>query len=827
MRNFRPAVSVLAFSIALIGPEVVFAQQATGAIEEMVVTAQRREQKLSEVPMSISAFGEKDIEQRSITSFTDYASSVPSVTFTESGGFGNELKIRGIGAGTVALSPTVAVYMGDVPVIHTPRNAGASYDFRVVDLQRIEVLNGPQGQLYGSNSLGGAVKYVPNKPKTNKFSGSVTIGAAHVEKGNADHNLDVVLNVPLSSNLAMRLVGYDARMGGYYDDRFNGGPAIGSLFPPPTPFPGPPPGPPGSPGFGAWANAFRTFVFGQAGASLSPQQAAYRAPANNKENANQTDIHGGRLHLDLRATDDLQIELMVASERKKWSGSSFAEYNPPFTDVNNFQFYDVADSPGKDAMDLANLLVNYDFGSAVLTSSTSYTKRKSHLANDFSGVPAFFGNANVVPMDSSKFDEPKTWTQEFRLTSQGKGPFQWLAGLFYSKTNQDFRLQLTDLSGLNITATAFNAANTAGALPGQVWVPTFNLGSIDGRFTEKQTAIFGEVKYDVLPTLNAAYSFRSFLLQQTANQTQSGTFFNVANAAGVFEPFSTSSTNSERIFTPKYQLTWTPEKGSMFYATAAKGFRTGVTNIPVPPSLCAPFLPNGVSNSKSDTLWNYELGTSLALAKNRVQVNAAVYRVDWKDMQASFFPDPSGQQCPFSVIGNVADAQSKGFELKVSAKLTDQLSTDFTGSYNDIKYKTDAPLVGAKAGDTVQMSPRFQTNVGVQYEYKLMNMPSFARLDWNYVGEMQAAPTDFPSTAPAGFPPGPFVPHPKPAIGSYNVFNARIGWHLMDNLSLDLYGRNLTDKRGVTFAQDLGGAAMPLISYIRPRTLGAEMRLEF
>ncbi len=805
MRNIRPALSVLALSIGVIGPEIALAQQASGAIEEMVVTAQRREQKLSEVPLSITAFGAKDIEQRSITSFTDYASSVPSVMFTETGGFGNELKIRGIGSGPQALSPTVAVYLGEVPVIHTPRQAGASYDFRVVDMQRIEVLNGPQGQLYGSNSLGGAVKYVPMKASAKKFSGSVTVGGAKVTEGGTDYNVDAVLNIPLSATLAARLVAYDARMAGYYDNNYPGGPVIGTVVPPLPAF--------------------------------SPQQLAYSAPANHQKNANQTDIHGGRLSFDLRATEDLEVELMLATERKKWDGSSFAEYNPGFTDINKFQFFDVADSPGKDNMDLGNLLINYDFGSAILTSSTSYTKRSNHFANDFSAVPVFFGQANVVPMNSSKFDDPKTWTQEFRLTSQAKGPFQWLAGLFYSKMDQDFKLRVNDLSGLNIVASAKNFINSLppGALPsgspptyGAAWTPTLDIGSIDGKFTEKQTAIFGEAKYDVLDTLNASFSFRSFKVDQTASQSQSGVFFNVPDpVTGVFGPLSASSSNSERVFTPKYQLTWKPEQGATYYGSAAKGFRTGVTNVPVPPNLCQTALnilgtPGGVPNSKSDTVWNYELGGNLALAKNLVQLSFAVYRADWKNMQANYFL-PDTQNCPFSAVGNVGDAQSKGLELKLAAKVTDQLSIDFAGSYNDIKYTTDAPLVGAKSGDTVQMSPRYQTNVGIQYDYKLMSKPSFARLDWNYVGEMKAFANDFPSN-----PPPPFAPDPQPApIGNYHVFNARLGWVVMDNLSIDLYGRNLTDKRGVTFAQDLGGGAMPIISYIRPRTLGAEMRLDF
>ncbi len=812
MRNFRPAVSVLALSIAVIGPEIALAQQSTGTIEEMVVTAQRREQKLSEVPMSITALGAKDIEQRSITSFTDYATSVPSMTFAESGGFGNELKIRGIGAGTNSLSPTVAVYLGEVPVIHTARNAGSSYDFRVVDIQRIEVLNGPQGQLYGSNSLGGAVKYIPVKPKFGKFSGTVSVDSAHVQEGTADYDVQAALNIPLGENLAARLVGYEARSGGYYDNVFTGGRQIGGLHLGGSPF---------APTIGAALGGALAGVYGPARAA---QILNYQAPANQQKNGNEMDITGGRVIFDLRATENLDVELMLATEHKKWDGASYAEnLNSTSgsrasctTDVNKFEYCDLANSPGKDQIDLANFLINYDFGFAMLTSSTSYWKRKVELSNDLSAVGfVAAGNTNVAPLNSAKSDEPKSFTQEFRITSQGKGPFQWLAGIFYNEIKQDYKLRVNDLSG-------GIATDIVGFFFGSPGTPDIAYSS--GKFKDKQTAIFGEAKYQLLDTLNASYSFRSFELKQHFEKTQGGLLSSVGGA-----PFSSSGDNTERIFTPKYQLTWTPEKGSVYYATASKGFRTGVSNAPTPVALCGPFwaalgLPvTGVSASKSDTAWNYELGSNLALAQNRVQVNATVYRIDWSNMQAAVFPDPTGSTCPFASIVNVGDVQSKGLELKVTAKVSNQLSLDFAGSYNDTKYKTDAPLVGAKAGDTVQMSPRYQTNVGVQYNYKLANMPSFARLDWNYVGEMQPAPTDFPTV-----PHPPFAADPLPVpLGNYSVINARLGWSLTDTLSLDVYGRNLTDKRGATFAQDLGGAADAAINYIRPRTLGANLRLDF
>jgi len=794
-------------------------------LEEIVVTAERREDKITDVPMSITALSEKSIERRNITSLSTYATTIPSVSFADSGAFGNELKIRGVGAGTQKLSPTTAVYLGDVPIVHTGRNLNGSYDFRVADMARIEVLNGPQGQLYGSNSLGGAVKYIPNTADHSGFSGSITVGGESTAHGDPGGNVEAVLNVPVTDSFAARAVAYYARIGGVYDNVYGGSPPLKSIAGLAA-FCGLPPGAPcpaGSPPY-------------TAGSPLGE----YRSPSSQKSNDDETNISGARLSLDWLATQDLTLTLILATERKEVEGVSFAQAiqpGDPFaggsaaSDYRRFQHSQPAPQGTKDRIDLANFVVNYNFDWATLTSSTGYWKRKAELDTDVAYGPG--GNLNSYPFIIARDDEPTSFTQEVRLVSNGDGRLKWLAGLFYQRLSQRYRQGFVDASGVGAFCANLNCNLRGGGVT--------PIGALEGRYVDTQKAVFGEVKYEIVPTLTAAVSFRYFEVEQTARSTQAGRLFGQQNPAGGppafipgppppigYDPINISNKNSEKVFTPKYNISWTPNENTLIYATAAKGFRTGVVNL-VPPvnfnncgqAIVASGFPGGtVPPSDADTLWNYEVGAKLGLFDKRVQVDASIYQVDWDNMQTHFFlstlAPPEAKGCGFDMITNAGKAQNIGAELRVAAKLTSALTLDFTGSAIEAEYKEDVRLTGAKKGDHIQGVPRYQTNVGLEYNYELGDRPGYARVDWNYVGKIYAAPGDF----------APFGGLPVQQ-GNYSVFNLRAGLAITSQLNLDAYAENIGDKRGVTSASDGNGQFATVVSFIRPRTVGANLRYAF
>lgn len=834
----------------------------TGAqLDEVIVTAQRRVQNLQDVPLAVSAIGEEQLQERGIRDFESYLRTVPGVAFSDLGNQSNEVKLRGVGTGTAQLSPTTAIYFGEVPVIHTGRGLNSSYNFRLVDIARVEVLRGPQGQLYGSNSLGGAIKNIPNRPGLDAFSFSGAAGGSSTREGDENFDGELTLNVPLTESFGLRATGYYAHQGGWYDNVYAGGRALGSLIPNPpiplfqgtvngvpvgTPFGGPPwyalepaipvlafPLPAGPP-MGPPLRVIPGMV------TRDPRIAGYVAPSNFQENVNESEVAGGRLMLRWEASERLTADLMLTYEEKENDGTSWAtqvpnvagsipgtfvvprvggSVSPPVlytSDATQYQQINPTDAGNTDEILLANLVLDYDFGFATLTSSTSYWDRTEVLETDL-GILAFraTGVSGTIPAVVSRDDNPQSFIQELRLTSSDEGRLTWLAGLFYQKLDQDYEVDVVDQSGLDILLTEQTVRNAVNNLPPPVPGP---VGLQLGAFEDEQLAVFGELGFDLTPTINAAVSFRWFDLEQTSELRNLGFFFATQG--------NSLRENSDEVFTPKLNLSWHPTDDLLFYASAAEGFRTGITNRALPLNLCARELanggfPNGVPPTEADTLWNYELGAKMAFAERRVIVNAAVYHIDWSDLQGQVFlaalKDPSVpvSSCTFETIFNVGDASIDGVELEMSARVTDRLRLDAALAYTDPQYEDDFPQIGIRKGQTIEGTPDLQSFLGLQYDFNVFQRRSFVRVDWTHVGDIEPRGTDFLVQA-----------QPFP-IGDFDTLNLRLGTSLTEKVRLDFWVENLSDEFGVTRAIDLAGDGLPTIFTIRPRTAGVTLRWDF
>gem|GEM_PF-2912194 len=832
-------------------------REDVGVLEEIVVTAQRREQSLQDVPLAVTALGADAMAERGIRDFASYLRTVPGAAVAELGNTGNEIKLRGVGTGTSQLSPTTAVYLGEVPVIHTGRGLNSSFNFRLVDIERVEVLRGPQGQLYGSNSLGGAIKNVPARPRLDAFatSGSATISTTR--EGGENYDGDVTLNVPIARDVAgVRLTGYWSQQSGWIDNVFAGGPTLASLaaVAPPLIRPtlnGVPVAPPAGAPWAILPAAVRILSAPVTGGppgppvtvapgilALNPAAASYRAPANLKQDVNSTNVHGVRLTGAWEPSETFSADLLLAYETKETHGTSWTTEIPnvpgpiagtvvvprttgtpiPYlypSSAKRYEQINPFNAGNSDEIFLASLTLNYDFGFATLTSATSYWDRTEVLESDL-GVLAYVttGVAASFPTVVARTDKPKSYIQEFRLTSPGEGRFQWIAGLFLQRIEQDYRVDVTDFSGLDIIYTDRLVRANLGQAGSSVPASRL-LGLQTGKFRDDQVALFGELSYDLTSTLNATFSFRWFELDQTSSLINQGFFFSGQG--------NSSRQNNERIFTPKFNLSWKPDSDKLFYATAAQGFRTGITNRDLPIDLCRAELrnvgqPGGVGPTESDTLWNYELGAKMTFAQRRVTVNGAVYYIDWSDLQSqvilSAFKDPAvvASQCNFDTILNVGDASIRGAELEISARATTNLRFDAAFAYTDPQYQSNYPAVGIRKGQTIEGTPRFTSFVGARYDFDLASRPSFVRLDWNYTGKIAAKGTDFQRQALV-FP-----------IGDFHTFAARASMELTDQVSFDLWAENLTDEFGVTRAVDFGGDNLPTYFPIRPRTIGATIR---
>ena len=843
---------------------IVNAQQS---IEEIVVTAARREQSLQDVPMAVTALDTATLEQRGITEYANYLATVPGAALVDANGFGGEIKFRGVGPGTNALqSPTTAVYLGEVPIVHSGRNVNSSYNFWLVDLERVEVLRGPQGQLFGSNSLGGAIRNIPVQPKLDRFDMRANIGGTSTEDGSLGFNGDLMLNVPLiDDRLGARLVVYTNRDSGWYDNAFSGGPTMASLAAPgvaspyiavagfyPGPIAAPPgstlpavnvvlvPAPPGPPSFIPGGPP------GVLGIHPDPAAAAaYAAPqVGGTRNTNETDTNGGRLILSWHPIDRLRADLMIAIEDKDTPGAAYAEYIPatspdPFggpprqnygstTDYRDYQHFDAAQAGTSDHLDLYNLVLEYNFDSAALTSSTSYWQREEVLSSDLSiSSIRITGVTDTVPIVSQRWDKPDVWTQELRMTSNDKDSrIDWLAGFFYQDISQDHRVLGIDRSGLNLR---YWTDVVLSGIPGPFSPPaptTTTLADNQGHYNDQQTAFFGQIGYDLTSTLHAAASFRWLHLDQSLNSVSTG--FQFGSALG-----SQSGNNTDQIFTPRFELSWQPEDEQLYYLSATEGYRTGVINTELPLGNCGTELanagfPGGIPPTKPDTLWSYELGSKFRLFDQRLQVNAALFYIDWSNVQQTFVlsafnPGGSGaSQCTYPAVANFGSATSIGAELELSALVTDQLRVEWSFSYVNATFDETIntptkPLVSKN--DSMPFTPDVTSFLALNYSFRLGSRPLWGRVEWQYVGEKQPLPLDLdPANYTADLP---F------RIGDYNQVNLRGGIDITDKLRAEIFATNLFNEYGVTSAGDTGGFGFPILTTTRPRTAGVTMRWRF
>ena len=353
-------------------------------VEVIVVTATRRSERVTDVPISIQAVGESELKKLGAVNFADYARTVAGISFLDFGPGRSQIFVRGVSTGgdiATGKEATVGVYLDEVPI-----SEGSSQpDLKLFDINRVEVLRGPQGTLYGSGSLGGTVRVIPNRPEFDDFAGYLQLDGSTTRKGGENGAVNGWINAPLSDKVAVRLVGYGLHNAGFLDDGF-----------------------------------------------AAPGQTA-------DADINDEDTYGGRAAVRVAPTEELDI--VLTGIYQKSDIGAFQQVTDAFPDLVIFQS---AEEPFEDRYGVANLKFTYDFGFATLTSSTSYFDRRRFHENDID----FFLEAFGIPMGSSKLTfNAETITQELRLASSGDGALEWLAGFFFLDKDEDF-LQTINVDGV-------------------------------------------------------------------------------------------------------------------------------------------------------------------------------------------------------------------------------------------------------------------------------------------------------------------------------------------------------------------------------------------
>jgi outer membrane receptor protein involved in Fe transport len=769
-KNSQCVAMLAAATVAGVVPFAVLAQGAgegSEIIQEIVVTAQKREQRLQDVAMAVSAVSGTQLEQQGITQFQDLLRSVPGVSFAGVEPGQSRYAIRGIS--TQASSPTVGVYLDDISLVSISTSFSGAFDPAFFDFERVEVLKGPQGTLYGGSAMGGAIKYVSRQPVLNDTTFSMASGLATTRDGDLSYEGEGVANIPLiEDKFALRAGALYRRTGGYVDNVANAPTQTWtrSATLPPAPF---------------------------APVTYSAQSAF------NSGDYNERDLLALHLSAKLAPSDTLSIVPAVVYQRSD-------KQNPDifFVNLPQFQSSYRFDEPTVEKTGIYSVTVTESFGAVDFTSISAYSDREINWDRDYSLfignlAPAFLGFNSYNTSDTTT----KTFTQELRLASApGAGPLQWVAGLFYSDQSDQLLQTVTTVGvgaaiGLGTDVTYFG----------------------DQRTDSTQYAAFGEVTYSIAPQLDLTLGLRYFEARQSVNGDFDGLFN--GGASKVDDKKSTDTG-----FTPKVSLAWRATDDNLLYGTASKGFRQGGPNrFNTSSPLCAPdFERLGIdrvpASYEPDSLWTYEVGSKNQLFGRSTTVNAAVYYTDWSKIQQQV----NLLSCGFQFVGNVGAATVKGAELAVESAVTDALLLGGTVTYTDAKITESAPGVSAQVGQSVLDTPQWMGNVYGDYKFALGSaMRATFRTEYQYRGSNLR---QFETTAFVAYPDGSgaALPNTTQIQQSYDIVNLNLTV-FKDDWQYRLYVNNLLDEAPyLDFSRSAGSSAA---TTLRPRTIGVGVRVSF
>ena len=739
------------------------------SLGEIVVTAQKRESTVQKTPISLTAITGRDLQDRGITDISAIVQSVPGVSQRSSGPGQTELEIRGTSSAG-GNSSTVGFYLGDIPLTApaNAQNGKVVIDPDLYDLNRVEILRGPQGTLYGSGSLGGTVKVVPNAPDPKAFDAAAETILGHTSGSDTLNNDEnAFVNLPLSDTAAVRIVGTQEHLGGWIDRKVIA-----------------------EPDFPAPINATT-----RGNVAAAPVAADYR-------DVNDEVLTSARIAGLWQATDRLSIAPSFLYQRITQDGLSLID-TPPGTNST----YQPFNSPEgfQDRIDISGLTVQYHFNFADLSSTTSFWTRDENVRQDgtesfvyaLGGVPLYPSQGGLGPNFPTSLEDDKSqqYSEEVRLTSAGNTDLKWLVGYFYqdfeSFYNQNVYTPFSQLPPPANISDAFNQIQ-----------PTKIL----------QNSFFGEASYTFLEQFTATLGLRRYYYHGSVNTIDSG-YLSAAGGAGNAY-FSTSERDSG--VTPKLNLSYQIDPELLVYTTAAQGFRPGGGNNPVPTSgslgtTCLQELKTiGLSSVplgfKPDKLWNYEIGEKFRNDGGRVTVNSAAYFENWQHIQQDIPLD-----CGFFFTGNAGAAHIYGAEIEVSTLITSGLVFSVSSSWLHAEFIANA-VPATTIDDRVQEVPEFTASESLAYRHPIGGSLSFiSRIDNNYIGSR------IDTTAQANYLP------------PYDLTNIRAGVE-GDHWKAELFVNNVTNRLALISNAPAINVEIPTFNRTavqQPITFGIELSYHF
>jgi len=725
------------------------AAEENRALEEVIVTATKRGAlNLQDVPMSITAFTSENIKAQGFKKLDDYFGQIPSLTFGRVEPGGTNVIMRGCAISGFAFgdNPTTGVYLDEQPITA----AGFNPDPRLVDIERVEALAGPQGTTFGDASQCGTLRIITNKPVLGESSSWVDLTGTSVEDGEMGYDASAMLNLPIGEKAAFRLVGFSAHDAGFIDN------VLGT-----------------SPG--------RTFN----NASLV------------KSDVNGIDVYGARAALRWQPAESWTIDAQAIFQKSEQDGFGDADLKEHyFADEDIHEWDQLRFNPETfdDKWYQLALTVEGDLGWGVLTATGSYFYRNAKSYTDgttylqgFQEINTYvraYYNSYATLYDwggdptARIYDPEKTkrTTFEVRLATSPELSSRWsaLLGAFYNKNKSPRVAFSSDVTGMGANCTEYYAAapGCSGAFSylsylhyyyfGTFSKPSDNwwTGIYESELTSK--ALFGEMTFNLTDHFSITVGGRWYDLKTDRTLTQGAfiepTGHNLHPNCGTeedrakwqvdgipqegfdlcFADFKGSS--KETGFVPKLNFTWNWSENSMMYATYSEGFRRGGFNGGRRGSVFATGGP--YDEYKSDSLKNYEFGTKNTLANGRLVLNATFYRMDWSDIQIQT-EDPGLQIFTLGII-NFPSANINGVEADFHWRATEHLTWNGTLGYNKAKLAEDAVLwEGTEEerlipqGTRLPLMPNWKYSLGARYDFggQIFNAQPYVLGTWVHNGD--------------------------------------------------------------------------------------------
>ena len=769
-------------------------------LEEVIVTARKRSENLQDVPMSIEVYTAKDLQNLNISQFEDYATMTPSISFVSAGPGTQTFVMRGVSDGSnpnYANTATTAFLVDDMSMNYY----GTTPDLHLYDIERIEVLNGPQGTTFGAGAMAGALRFITNKPDPKAFSAGVDLDAGKIEGGTHNGTVEGFINIPIIADwTALRISAYNDYHGGFIDN----------------------------------IDTTRTWVNGVV-SNNSPWAG---------QNYNVEKVSGARIALGQVIADGWKASLTYSYQRQLTHGAW--DENPtiggavgvngtlPDGPARSFGTHNV-DRFGPEMKQYYAKTLDFhldgDVGIGDLVYASTYWAQDDRWVNEYSEYMQYINtgppdNLTAVsqqgytcltdPTNGTGFSGCKAptqyfdnvndidrWSNELRLQSKEGGMFHWLGGLYWEKT-RDLYTDYYAMPGLQTSGQQWVATTVyyydKGALPPRPgdWY------SYIGRSDYLQTTEFVNLQLDVTKRLHLEAGTVHF--HSNFSSSSYGGFW---YAPEVPQP---PAGGSSRKWNSKAGISYNALDNLLVYADAAQGFRDGGVNTGLPSGCVDKGIPLQFT---PDTLTNYELGWKTSLLDKRLVWDTAIYYMPWKNLQTLLF-DPGF--CPSSSFNaNVGNARIYGSESTVKYQPSSFLSMELSASYNDSRVVSALPGIGVvQPGERLPYVPYFDWSGNIRYEKPLEDaLHGYVQYDVAHKGDMW---NDLQTNGSNGLP--------RVLQPGYSVMNLRFGVNqVAEHWTTELYITNLLNKNAVIYTNEGNFDLRQTVN--EPRVFGVRLSYRF